>query len=281
MKKFFYPKSVVVIGVSESLDNMGRMIVQNLIRKGFAGRIHAVGPRGGTVFDLPIHTHVNSIKSPLDMAIILTPALTVPALVRECGSVGIRRVIIESGGFSEFTSDRKDLEEELLAAAKEYDIRFIGPNCIGVFNSENGLATPFILAQAPFGKGNVSIVAQSGGVCLSYMESLSFDAVYFNKVVSVGNKLNVDESDVLEYLVNEDDTTKIICMYLEGIKDGRRFLKIARNSTKPIIVHKAGIGNAGAVTAASHTAALSSQMTRWLVPHLNRPGSFAFIQWQP
>lgn len=258
MEKFFYPKSVAVIGVSESPNNMGRMIVHNLIEKGFTGRIHAVGPRGGTVFGRPIHRHVADIDTPSDMAVILTPALTVPDLVRECGRAGIRRIVIESGGFSEFSGERKDLEEELVAAAKEYDIRFIGPNCVGVFNSENGLATPFILAQAPFGAGNVSVVAQSGGVCLSYMESLSFDAVYFNKVVSVGNKLDVDESDILDYLVNQDDSTKIICMYLEGIKDGRRFINIARNSSKPIIVHKAGIGNAGAVAAASHTAALSS-----------------------
>ena len=258
MNRFFYPKSVVVIGVSASPNNMGRLIVQNLIDKGFGGQIHAVGVHGGIVFDIPIHQRIQQINSPLDMAVILTPAATVPGLVEECGRAGIRRVIIESGGFSELSPDRKDLENELLEAAKKYDIRFIGPNCIGVFNSENGLATPFFMAQNHFEKGNVSVVAQSGGVCLSYMQSLSFDAVYFNKAVSIGNKLNVDESDLLEYLAKEDQGTKIICMYLESIKNGRRFLDIARQSTKPIIVHKAGIGNAGAMTAASHTAALSA-----------------------
>jgi len=258
MKGFFYPKSIVVIGVSEKPKNMGRVIVHNLILKGFSGQVHAVGPGGGTVLGRPIRKHVRDIEFPLDMAVILTPAAIVPGLVRECGEAGIRRIVIESAGFSELSSERKGLEAELLATAEAYGIRFIGPNCIGLFNTENGLATSFTLTTTPFNEGKVSIVAQSGGVAGTYMEFLAFDAVYFNKVMSVGNKLNVDESDLLDYLVNEDDGTEIICMYLEGIKDGRRLMEIARSSPKPIIVHKSGIGRAGAASAASHTAALSS-----------------------
>lgn len=248
----------MVIGVSDKPNNMGRVIVQNLISKGFPGQVHAVGPRGGVVLGRPVHESLKKIEFPLDMAVILTPAAIVPEMVRACGEAGIQRIVIESAGFSEFSSDRKSLEQELLATAKEFGIRFIGPNCIGVFNTENGLATPFFLTKSHFGKGKVSVVSQSGGVAGTYMHFLAFDAVNFNKVISIGNKLNVDESDLLDYLVNEDDGTEIICMYLEGIKNGRRLMEIAGNSKKPIIVHKAGIGRAGAASAASHTAALST-----------------------
>ncbi|MFH0726203.1 MAG: acetate--CoA ligase family protein [Pseudomonadota bacterium] len=258
MRRFFYPSSIVVIGVSGKPHNMGRMIVQNLISKGFSGQVHAVGPRGGVVLGRPIRQSLKEIQFPLDLAVILTPAAIVPEMVRECGEVGIQRVVIESAGFTEFSSDRKSLEKELLATAKEFGIRFIGPNCIGVFNAENGLATPFFLSKSRFCKGKVSVVSQSGGVAGTYMDFLTFEAVNFNKVISIGNKLNVDESDLLDYLVNEDNGTGIICMYLEGIKNGRRLMEIAGNSKKPIIVHKSGIGSAGAASAASHTAALST-----------------------
>lgn len=258
MKGFFYPKSIVVIGVSDKPKNMGRMIVYNLIHKGFNGQVHAVGPHGGTVLGRPVRKNVKDIQFPLDMAVILTPAAVAVEMVRECGEAGIRRIVIESAGFSEFSDDRKGLEEELSAIAKELGIRFIGPNCIGVFNTDNGLATSFVLTTSDFGKGDVSIVAQSGGMAMTYMESLEFDGVNFNKVTSIGNKLNVDESDLLDYLVNEDEGTEIICMYLEGIKNGRRLMQIARQSKKPIIVHKSGVGRAGAATAASHTAAMST-----------------------
>jgi acetate---CoA ligase (ADP-forming) len=258
MKDFFYPTSVVVIGVSENRHNMGRYIVQNLISLGFNGEVHAVGPRGGVVMGRPIRQSVKDITFPMDLAVILTPAATVPGLVRECGEAGIRRIVIESAGFSELSDDQKPLEKELLEAAATFDIRFIGPNCIGIFNTENGLATPFLQLSGKLERGNVSVVAQSGGVAKSYMDFLSFEGVYVNKVTSIGNKLNVDEADLLDYLVNEDPGTKIICMYLEGFKNAPRLMEIARNSTKPIIVHKAGVGRAGAESAASHTAALST-----------------------
>jgi acetyltransferase len=258
MKDFFYPKNVVVIGVSEKPTNMGRMIVHNMLHNGFTGQVHAVGPAGGVVLGRPIRKSLAEIPFPLDLAIILTPAATIPGLVRQCGEAGIRRIVIESGGFSELSSDQKQLEYELLNAAGQFRIRFIGPNCIGVINTENGLATPFVLLSENYKLGKVSIISQSGGVAKSYMDALAFEGVHFNKVTSIGNKLNVDESDLLKYFVNEDDGTQIICMYLEGFQNAREFMRIARTSKKPIIVHKAGTGEIGASTAASHTAALST-----------------------
>jgi len=258
MKGFFYPKSVVVIGVSQKPSNMGRMIVKNMITKGFSGQVHAVGPTGGVILGRPIRKSVKEITFPMDLAVILTPAHTIPELVRDCGERGIRRIVIESAGFSELSQDRKSLEEELLTIAREYGIRFIGPNCIGLVNTENGLSTPFVAVSTQFGTGKVSVISQSGGVALNYMDALAFEGVNFNKVTSIGNKLNVDETELLEYFVNQDDGTEIICMYLEGLKNGRKLIEVARASTKPIIVHKSGIGKAGAASAASHTGSLAS-----------------------
>jgi acetyltransferase len=258
MKGFFYPSSVVVIGVSEKPANMGRMIVKNMIAKGFSGQVHAVGPTGGVILGRPIRNSVKDITFPMDLAVILTPAHTIPELVRECGQQGIRRIVIESAGFSELSRDRSSLEEELLTIAAEYGIRFIGPNCIGLVNTENGLSTPFVAVSTQFETGKVSVISQSGGVALNYMDALAFEGVHFNKVTSIGNKLNVNETELLDYFVNEDNGTEIICMYLEGFKDGRKLLETARASTKPIIVHKSGIGKAGAASAASHTGSLAS-----------------------
>jgi len=258
VKNFFYSKNVVVIGVSEKPTNMGRMIVQNIIHGGFPGQVHAVGPSGGVILGRPIRKSVKDILFQLDLAVIMTPAATIPALMRECGEAGIRRVVIESAGFSEFSDDRKGLEQELLDVAKEFGIRFVGPNCIGVLNMENGLLTPFVQLEGDPIAGTVSILSQSGGVAVSYMDDLGFEALHPNKVISMGNKLNVDESDMLEYLVNEDKGTEIICMYLEGFSNAPRLMQIARQSQKPIILHKSGIGKAGAAMAASHTAALAS-----------------------
>lgn len=258
MKSFFYPENVVVLGVSEKPTNMGQMIVKNMIHGGFSGQVHAVGPSGGVVLGRPIRKSVKDIIFPLDLAVIMTPAVTIPLLMRECGEAGIRRIVIESAGFSEFSDDRKGLEQELLDVAKEFDIRFVGPNCIGVLNMENGLLSPFVPLKGDPIAGTVSVLSQSGGVALSYMDYLGFEALHSNKVTSMGNKLNVDESDLLEYLVNEDEGTEIICMYLEGFSNATRLMQIARQSRKPIILHKSGIGKSGAAMAASHTAALAS-----------------------
>jgi len=205
MKGFFYPTSVVVIGVSEKPTNMGRMIVNNMISQGFAGQVHAVGPTGGVILGRPIRKSVKDIRFPMDLAVILTPAHIIPGLVRECGEKEIRRIVIESAGFSELSEERKALEEELLTIAREYGIRFIGPNCIGLVNTENGLSTPFVSLPMQFEKGKVSVISQSGGVAMNYMDALAFEAVYFNKVTSIGNKLNVDETELLDYFVNDDD----------------------------------------------------------------------------
>jgi acetyltransferase len=256
MKGFFKPHSVAVVGVSDSPDNLGRRIVRNLHEFSFDGIIYQVGPKGGTAFGRRIHKSIADIPDSVDLAVLLVPARFVPGALEECGLKGVRRVIIESAGFSEFSKEGKALEDELLRIAAKYDIRFIGPNCIGVVNLLNGMVVPFAGLKDVFARGRVSIVSQSGGVGLSYLNLMGSENLGLAKFVSIGNKLNVDECDLLEYLIG-DDETDIICMYLEGISNGRRLLSLARKTSKPILVHKSNIGQLASEIAHSHTTSLS------------------------
>ncbi len=256
MKTFFYPHTVAVVGVSESPTNLGRRIVNNLHEFSFDGIIYQVGPKGGTAYGRRIHKSVADIPDQVDLAIVLVPARFVPGVVEECGKKGIRRVVIESAGFSEYGPEGAAIEDELVTVAGEYDIRFIGPNCIGVINFKNGLVSPFSGLKDVFARGRVSIISQSGGVGLSYLNVMASENLGLSKFASIGNKLNVDECDLLEYLI-DDDETGIICMYLEGITDGRRLMEIARRTSKPILVHKSNTCELASEIAHSHTASLS------------------------
>jgi len=260
VKQFFYPKSVAVIGVSEAPDNMGRNIVANLIEFNYDGIIYEVGYRGGTLFGRRIYRSVSDIPDQIDLAVILTPAKTVPDILKECGEKGIRNVIIESAGFREFGPEGEKIEQNLLEVAGQYEIKFIGPNGIGVINMQNGLALPFTSFKNVFRHGGVSIVSQSGGVGISYLNLLASENLGLAKFVSIGNKLRIDENDMLEYLI-EDPDTEIICLYLEGISNGGRLMDIARRSSKPILLHKSNIGKEAMAIALSHTASLSSDDT--------------------
>ncbi len=257
MKGFFYPRSVAVVGVSESPDNLGLRIAANMHEFSFDGIIYLVGPRGGVAFGRRIHKSVSDIPDQVDLAVILVPARFVPGVMEECGTKGIRRVIVETAGFSEYGTAGREIEQEVVRVAAEYNIRFIGPNCIGVCNLDNGLVVPFAGLKDMFARGRVSIISQSGGVGLSYLNVLASENLGWSKFASIGNKLDVDECDLLEYLI-DDEQTDIICMYLESISDGRRLMSLARRSDKPILVHKSNTGQLAAEIAQSHTASLSS-----------------------
>ncbi len=260
IESFFYPESIVVVGVSPDRANLGKNIVQNCLTFGFAGEILSVGIKGGIVFGQRIHPSVESIDRPVDLAVILTPAQTVPGILDACGRKGIRRVIIESGGFSELGEEGAVIEQACIEAAKAHEIRFIGPNGIGLSNLENGLILPFWPMREDLKPGPVSVLAQSGGVGLSYLGFLAEENIGVNKFVSMGNKLNVDENDLLEYLI-QDEGTRIILLYLEGFTDGRRFVEIASRSEKPILVHKSNRFETSSSIAHSHTTALFANDT--------------------
>jgi acetyltransferase len=258
LDKIFNPDSVAVIGVSERPDNLAANIIANMQEFGYGGEIHAVGLRRGEVSGIPILPSVDELPDGVDLAVLLTPAGTVPDLLEACGRKGIRRAVIESGGFSEFSEEGRRLDKRVCEVARRWDIRFVGPNCISVINLENGLCLPFVrLERATVKRGPVSVLAQSGGVSVTYLFLLSEAGPGVNKVVSMGNKADLDEVDYLTYLL-DDPGTEIICLYLESIEEGRRLMELAASSSKPVIVHKANTGQASAQIAHSHTAALAS-----------------------
>ena len=187
MKEFFYPKSVAVIGVSSKPTNLGRNIVRNMIEFGFDGIVYAVGPRGGMIETRRIYKSVGDIPDHIDLAIVMTPAATVPGILEECGEKGVRRVIIQTAGFREYSEKGLELEHQMNEIAEKYEMRFIGPNGIGAINMENGLCVPFLKLKKFIKKGDVSIITQSGGVGMSSINLMTNEGVGLNKMVSVGN----------------------------------------------------------------------------------------------
>lgn len=256
MKQFFYPHSVAVVGVSEDPANLGRIIVENLLEFGYQGSIFPVGPRGGKFRGLEILPSVRELPQPVELVTILAPALAVPKILSDCGRRGITRVVVESGGFSECSEAGRVLETEVRDRLRRYGIRMVGPNGLGLINLEIGLCLPF--AQIPIRPrlGGVSVVAQSGGVGLNLISWLAREGLGLNKFVSLGNKLDIKENDLIAYLL-EDDGTEVIYLYLEDIADGRGLVALGQAARKPILLHKANIGSASAAIARSHTAALA------------------------
>jgi acetate---CoA ligase (ADP-forming) len=249
---------VVVVGVSERPDNLARNIVENLFEFQFNGEIFFVGKKGGILFGRRICTSMEDLHEGIDVAVILTPALTVPGILESCGQKGIRWAIIETGGFREYSEEGAQLENEILQIARKWGIRIVGPNGIGLMNIHNGFVVPFSkLKRGPVSKGKISILSQSGGVLLAYANLLTSANVGLSKIVSMGNKLDLNEIDYLKYLI-EDPQTEIIGIYLESLEKGRELMDIARSTSKPIILHKANTGESSRHIAKLHTAALAN-----------------------
>lgn len=249
---------MVVIGVSERPDNLARNIVENLFEFKFDGEVFLVGRKEGILFGRKILTSIDQLPDYVEVAVILTPAQTVPDLVEACGRKGIRWVIIETGGFREYSEEGGKLEQTILQIARKWGIRIVGPNGIGVANIENGFVVPFVkLKRGPVSKGKLSILAQSGGVLLSYANHMISANVGISKMVSMGNKLDLNEIDYLKYLI-ADPQTEIIGLYLESLERGRELMEIARSTSKPIIIHKANTGEGSRQIAKLHTAALAN-----------------------
>lgn len=257
MQKFFYPRSVAVVGVSDDPANLAQGIVANMLHFEYQGKIFLVGRRPGALFGLPIFPGLSDLPEPVDLAVILAPARIVPSLVRECGRLGISRVVVESAGFSELHEEGETLENEVRAALKQYSLRLVGPNGLGLVNLETGLALPFAQIGSRLNRGRISIIAQSGGVATHVLAWMTKEGLGLNKFLSLGNKLDVAENEVLEYLL-KDPGTAAIYIYLEGVEDGRGLLKVAANAAKPIYLHLANVGPETAAIAQSHTASLST-----------------------
>lgn len=256
-KVFLAPSSIAVIGASEK-PGVGRAIFSN-IKKGYNGKIYPVNPSNPTVFDLKAYKSVLDIPDNIDLAVVATPNKTVPSVMEEVGKKGISGAIIVTAGFKEVDAEGAKLENEVATVAAKYGTRIIGPNCLGIMSlsPENMMNATFLKITPEY--GGIALVSQSGAICAATVEDAIAQRIGFSKVFSMGNKVDMDENDVLELLA-DDVETRVIAMYLEDVHDGRRFMKVARKITKenkkPIIVLKAGRTPEGAKAAMSHTGAL-------------------------
>ncbi|MBM4387915.1 MAG: CoA-binding protein, partial [Deltaproteobacteria bacterium] len=256
LSKIFYPSRILILGVSGAAGNLGRNIAANLVEFGFGGEIHLYGRSGGNLFGHRIHTNLDDVPAGADLAVVLLPARAVPDALEKLGETGVRHAVIETGGFAERGGEGGIIQDRIKEIAERYGIRVVGPNCVGVMNPEAGLATAFVFVRKMWRKGDVAVIAQSGGVGVSYLYLLASENIGISKFASVGNKMNTDEKDYLEYLTG-DPATKIIVMYLESIARGREFFNLLRATSKPVLIQKANRTDAGKKIAFSHTAALS------------------------
>jgi len=257
MKTFFEPSSIAVYGASLTPGNLAGFILENLREMGFQGKVYGVGPKPCTISGYPVLTSIKDIPPPIDLVTVVTPARTIPDIFRDCGELGIQRIVIITGGFNEFGGEGLRLTQEILEVAETYGIKFVGPNCQGLIDFHTGTCLSFgLIRRNQIHKGRIAIISQSGSVGWLTSFILSHEIDGLSKVMSIGNKLNVDENQLTEYLM-EDDHTDVILFYLESLKDGRRLCELAMQSEKPFVILKANRGSESQL-ALSHTAALAS-----------------------
>lgn len=254
---FFYPESIVFIGVSLTKLTLGRIALQNNLQRGFPGRLYGIGSEEGELDGVAVFKDIKDIPETPDVAVILTPARTVPDIISSCGEKGIKNVVIETGGFSEFSGEKEDLEKEVLDRARSYGIRLIGPNCVGASNAETGMMNAFAFFKREEKPSDLSFISQSGGIGNTFMRLVNDSHIFWNKFVSIGNKLDLDETDFLEYLLADKNTGKVL-LYLESFKRGRKFIDLAIESDKPVMILKANRHPETAGIAQSHTTAISA-----------------------
>ncbi|MCC6605303.1 MAG: bifunctional acetate--CoA ligase family protein/GNAT family N-acetyltransferase [Anaerolineae bacterium] len=252
----FSPRSVALIGATEREGSVGRTILWNLMTNSFGGTIFPINPTRGSVMGIKSYPSIGEVPEKVDLAIIVTPARTVPGIIRECVEAGVRGAIVISAGFKEIGPEGAKLEQELLAEARRGHMRIIGPNCLGVMNPISGLNATFASAMAR--PGTVGFISQSGALLTSILDWSFRENVGFSSFVSIGSMLDVDWGDLIYYL-GDDPRTKSIVIYMESIGNARSFLSAAREVAlaKPIIVIKPGRTEAAALAAASHTGSLT------------------------
>ncbi|MCL4430495.1 MAG: acetate--CoA ligase family protein, partial [Chloroflexi bacterium] len=258
LDKIFNPQNVAIIGASDVEGSVGYAIVKNFTQIGYTGKVFFVNFRKPEILGVKTYPSVDHIPEPVDLAIIATPAKTVPDVMEECGKAQVKGVIIVSAGFKETGPAGKALEEKTLAAAKKYGVRVIGPNCIGVIRPRNNLNATF-LDKMPK-SGNIAFLSQSGALGSAILDWAIHENIGFSNFVSVGSMIDVDFGDLIDYF-GSDPKTKSILMYVEGITEARKFMSAARHfaRTKPIIVVKSGKFSESAKAAASHTGSLSGE----------------------
>jgi acetyltransferase len=255
LNRFFVPKSVAIVGASEREESVGHRLLLNMQEAGFKGKLYPVNPKHDELLGLKTYPDINAIFDTLELVVIATPAPTVPSIVRQCGEKGIDSIIIITAGFGELGEAGKRLQQEVLDIAHRYDIRIIGPNCLGVIRPSGHLNATF--GYGTVQEGHLALVSQSGAVCTAIIDWAQSQGIGFSSVVSMGDAADIDFGEILDFLAMDSKTTGIL-LYVEGISHARRFLSGLKAAArlKPVILIKSGRYEAGSKAAMSHTGAM-------------------------
>ncbi len=252
MEKFFEPKSIAVIGASRHKEKVGYAIFKNLLSS--RKKVYPINPNAKKICGRIAYNSVLKIKEDIDLAIIVIPAKFVPEVLKECGEKDIKNVIIISAGFSE--SGNEKLEKKLVDIALKYNIRYIGPNCLGTINPHQKLNATFFGKNPK--KGKIAFISQSGALGVAVLDRAIEKGMGLSLFASIGNATNIGFSEMIKYL-DKDKNTKAICLYVESLRKGKKFLNVVSKIKKPVIVLKGGMTKKGQEAAATHTAALMSE----------------------
>ncbi len=255
LKPLFAPNSVAVFGASDRIDSVGQIVFQNMLQSGYHGALYPINPSHTEVQGCKAYASISEIPEPVELAVIATPAHTVPDIIEECGKHGVKSAVIITAGFGEAGAVGKALERATLENAQHYGIRLIGPNCLGVMRPDIGLNATFNNGSAA--AGNLAFVSQSGALCTAILDWAKTNDIGFSSVVSMGASVDVDFGEVIDYLISDPKTHSIL-LYIEGIHNARSFMSSIRAAAriKPVILVKVGRHAAASKAAMSHTASL-------------------------
>ncbi|HON77344.1 MAG TPA: acetate--CoA ligase family protein [Spirochaetota bacterium] len=250
----FEPESIAVIGASRNPEKLGNKIVRNIVSNGYKGKVYPINSEGDTLYDLKVYKTLEAVGKGVDIAVIAVPADKVLEAVKSCGETGTKNAVIISSGFSETGNSAG--EYKIVSCAREYGLRILGPNVFGIYSSAVSLNATFVPSEII--PGNIAILTQSGALGLAMMGKAAMDNMGVSTIISTGNKSDIDEADLIDYLV-DDPKSKVIMIYIEGVKEGDRLLQKLNRACliKPVVVIKAGRSKRGAIAAASHTGSLA------------------------
>jgi acetyltransferase len=259
---FFNPKSVAIVGASQNKGKVGYEILNNMIESGFEGKIFPINPKAESIQGLQCYGDLESTGQTPDLVIVIVPAKIVPAIMQQCAVVGVKAVVIITAGFKEVGEEGRKLEKEISQIARRAGIRMIGPNCLGIIVPENKLNASFGGSLPKV--GSIGYLSQSGALLTAILDMANAGGIGFSKLVSIGNKTDVNELDLIKALAS-DSSTKVIAGYLESITHGDAFVREAEqiSQKKPILLVKSGGTSAGAKAASSHTGSLAGSETAY------------------
>ncbi|KXB08227.1 hypothetical protein AKJ58_00540 [candidate division MSBL1 archaeon SCGC-AAA385D11] len=251
LKKLFKPKSLAIIEASAEPDELGHLILKNIIDGGYKGEIYPVNPESEEILGLTCCPSIEELPENVEMAVVVTAAQDVPSTMKQCAKKGIENAVVMSGGFSEVGDEGKDLERELEEIIEEFNLHVLGPNCRGINNTVQNICASWPLITK---KGPISIISESGSIGSTLESRASRDNIGISKFASLGNRIDIDESDLLRYFC-KDRKTKVIALYIEGLKKGRKFLEAAEKAVKKnnVVMLKGGQSKRGSAAVTSHT----------------------------